>query len=81
MMIAVRLFARARDLAGRDMLPVELPAGATVADLRQSIRLACPALTDLLARSRIAVGDDFAEDETKLTAGVDVAIIPPVSGG
>ena len=81
MMIAVRLFARARDLAGCDVLTVELPATATVADLRTSIRLACPALADLLARSRIAVGDDFAEDDGELKPGVDVAIIPPVSGG
>jgi molybdopterin converting factor subunit 1 len=81
MMIAVRLFARARDLAGRDVLPVELSAGASVADLRQEIRKACPALTDLLTRSRIAVGDDFAEDESRLQPGAEVAIIPPVSGG
>jgi molybdopterin converting factor subunit 1 len=81
MMIAVRLFARARDLAGSDVLSVEVPASATVADLRERIRIDCPALTDLLARSRIAVGDEFAEDDGKLKPGVDVAIIPPVSGG
>jgi molybdopterin converting factor small subunit len=81
MMIAVRLFARARDLGGRDVLPVEVPAEATVAELRRSIRQACPALADLLARSRIAVGVDFVGDEFKLQAGVEAAIIPPVSGG
>ena len=81
MMISVRLFARARDLAGGDVLPVELQDGATVADLRIAIRKECPALEGLLARSRLAVGTDFAEDETRLTQGVQVALIPPVSGG
>ncbi|HEV3146643.1 MAG TPA: MoaD/ThiS family protein [Gemmataceae bacterium] len=81
MMIEVQLFARARDLAGRDMVAVELPAGATVADLRAAIRAACPALEGLLARSRLAVGNDFVSEETRLTAGASVALIPPVSGG
>ena len=81
MMLAVRLFARARDLAGHDVLSLEVLDGATVADLREGIRIACPELADLLSHSRIAVADDFAEDDCKLNPGVDVAIIPPVSGG
>ena len=81
MMISVRLFARARDLAGRDELPVELQEGATVADLRIAINKACPALEGLLRRSRLAVGNDFAEDNAKLSAGANAALIPPVSGG
>jgi len=81
MMISVRLFARARDLAGRDELPVELQDGATVADLRLAINKVCPALEGLLARSRLAVGNDFAEDSTRLSVGENAALIPPVSGG
>jgi molybdopterin converting factor small subunit len=81
MMIEVRLFARARDLAGRDLLPVEVPQGSTVAELRVTIAKMCPVLKDLLARSRIAVGDDFGDDEARLTPGALVAVIPPVSGG
>ena len=81
MMISVHLFARARDLAGRDVLPVALPEEASVAELRSAIAKACPALEALLGHSRIAVGNDFATDETKLQENAAVAIIPPVSGG
>ena len=52
----VRLFARARDLAGAEALSVELPPGATVADLRRKLAGAVPALAGLLERS--AVGSE-----------------------
>jgi molybdopterin converting factor subunit 1 len=81
MMIQVRLFARARDLAGADTLSLELPAGATVAELRTGLAKSWPSLERLLAHSRLAVGNDFVADETKLTYDAFVAVIPPVSGG
>ena len=81
MTIRVRLFARARDLAGAGELSLALPAGATVADLRRAITAACPALTGLLARSAIAVDDDFAEDARVLGEDAEAALLPPVSGG
>ncbi len=43
MMVHVRLFARARDLAGADSVAVELPDGATVADLRRRLAADHPA--------------------------------------
>ena len=44
----IRLFARARDLAGADMIAVELPDGATVGDLRRQVHADYPALRGLL---------------------------------
>lgn len=81
MIVHVRLFARARDLAGADTVTVELPDGATVADLRRRLAAERPALAGLLARSAIAVADDFAQDTHILATGVEVALLPPVSGG
>lgn len=81
MTVTVRLFARARDLAGCDMLRAELPNGATVGALRRRLAEANPALREFLPRCAIAVGDDFATDELVLDSLSEVAIIPPVSGG
>ncbi len=81
MTIQVRLFARARELAGRDMLRVDLPVGSDVAALRRRIAESCPALREFLARCAVAVGEDFAADDLTIPSGSDVAIIPPVSGG
>jgi sulfur-carrier protein len=81
MMVPVRMFARARDLAGADALRIELPEGATVADLRRQLAVACPALASLLERSALAVDNEFAGDTQVLSANAEVALLPPVSGG
>jgi len=77
----VKLFARARDLAGTDEVCVALPDGATVADLRRALASAYPALVGLLARSALAVDNEFANDAHQVRAGAEVAVLPPVSGG
>jgi molybdopterin converting factor subunit 1 len=77
----VRLFARARDLAGADVLDVELPTGATVRELRQRIGVQCPRLAGLLERCAVAVDNEFAEDGLTLPLGAEIALLPPVSGG
>ena len=77
----VRLFARAKDLAGAEAVEVELPAGATVGDLRRRLAEAKPALTSLLGRSAVAVNDEFANDNMVLPPDAAVALLPPVSGG
>ena len=79
--IRVRLFARARDLAGAEVVAIDLPAGATVADLRVRLAERVPALRDLLPRTAVAVNEDFAEAATPIPPGAEVALIPPVSGG
>jgi molybdopterin converting factor small subunit len=77
----VHLFARARDLAGAASVTLELPAGATVGDLRRRLAETSPALAGLLARSALAAGGEFAGDEVVLGEGVEIALLPPVSGG
>jgi molybdopterin converting factor subunit 1 len=77
----VKLFARARDLAGADEVSVSLPDGATVADLRRALASAYPALAGLLARSALAVANEFADDGQLVPPGAEVALLPPVSGG
>lgn len=81
MMVNVQLFARARELAGAAVLAVELPDGATVAELRPAMSKACPPLAEFLARCAVAVNDDYAGDDEIIAAGASVAVIPPVSGG
>jgi len=81
MIIHVRLFARARDLARTDLIETELAEDATVADLRRRLAADYPELAGLLERSAIAVANDFADDSRVLPANAEVALLPPVSGG
>ena len=81
MQLSVRIFARARDLVGKSEVGVELPAGATVADLRHRLSVDYPALKSLLENSALAVNDEFADDSSLLPPSSEVALLPPVSGG
>lgn len=79
--VRVRLFARARDLAGAAELSLTLADGATAGDLRRRLAADFPALRGLLERSALAVHDEFAADDLPLPGGAEVALLPPVSGG
>jgi sulfur-carrier protein len=81
MIVKVKLFAVAKDLAGRDVLSIELPPGATIAELRQRIASQHPALNNVLSHALWAVDAHYAEDATPLNELSNVALIPPVSGG
>jgi molybdopterin converting factor subunit 1 len=81
MQCRVKLFARARDLAGADEIAVALPESATVADLRRALASGYPVLAGLLERSALAVDNEFANNAQPVRPGVEIALLPPVSGG
>jgi molybdopterin converting factor subunit 1 len=81
MKIHVRLFAAARQLAHRDELEIECNEGATVADVRHAIAVACPALAPLLPHVRVAVNTEYADEQQVVGPDDQIACIPPVSGG
>ena len=81
MTVRIRLFARARDLAGVGEMDLEIAAGATVGELRRALGNARPALRELLSRCAIAVDEDFVGDDVAVTEKSEIAVIPPVSGG
>ncbi|MFO0868049.1 MAG: MoaD/ThiS family protein [Pirellulales bacterium] len=79
--ITVRLFAGLKQRCGTDRLKLELPAGTTVADLREALRRVYPAAGDLWQRAAFARDMDYVPETTPLTAASEWACIPPVSGG
>ena len=81
MQLTVRLFALYRERAGTRQFALELPAGATVADLTDVVRLRYPRLAPPEVKIVVAVNADYAEPEVVLEPGDDVCLIPPVSGG
>lgn len=79
--VRVKLFARAKDVAGVAEDAFTLPDATTVAGLRQALVDRYPPLADILKHSALAVNEEFADDTTVLTDGAVVALLPPVSGG
>ena len=81
MKVAVKLFAVARQKVGSSTIEVELPADATVRNLRSALAEQFPPLADILPHTRIAVSNEYAADTTSITPATEIALIPPVSGG
>jgi len=74
-------FAAYRELLGRSELEVDLPDGATVADLVAKLRARGAPFDGLPERPTVAVNRTYASSTCSLGAGDEVAFIPPVAGG
>lgn len=79
--VKVQLYAGARAKAGASSVEVELGDSATVADLKQALAEAFPALAQLLPATRIALNMEYANDGDPISIESEIAAIPPVSGG
>jgi molybdopterin converting factor subunit 1 len=81
MKVLIKLFAVARQRAGREAIEVELPQAATVAQLRTALAQQHPSLAGIVPHARFAIDSDYAADQAVIPADAEIAIIPPVSGG
>jgi molybdopterin synthase catalytic subunit/molybdopterin converting factor small subunit len=77
----LRCFAGLRDDLGSDIVEIEVPEGATVADLKRLLEARWPRLSGRLGSVRIAADFEFLDESATLPAGAELALIPPVSGG
>ncbi|MDQ2666044.1 MAG: MoaD/ThiS family protein [Gemmatimonadota bacterium] len=80
MSVTLLLFASYADAFGAPSLSVDIPEQATVADLLAAIEDR-PGAHVLPRAPLIAVNQRYASASTRITAGDEVALIPPVAGG
>lgn len=80
-LVEVLLFARASEIAGQSKIGVSVPFGADLRTVRAGLIERFPELSVLVEYSRWAVGTDFVAEDTEVHDGMQVALIPPVSGG
>jgi MoaE-MoaD fusion protein len=81
MRVRVRLFAIQRELAGTREVELELPAGSSIEGAWAALVALHPSLAPGRAYVRFARNADYADADTALADGDELAIIPPVSGG
>ena len=77
----MRLFAVARELAGSEVITLEVSEPCTIGQLRQMLAAQIPALSETLPHVLFAIGSQYVTDEAEVPPEADVACIPPVSGG
>jgi len=81
MKVRLLFFAVLRDIAGTDMRELAVDEGTTARDVWQSLRIEFAKLSDYKQPPMIAVNESYAEPETILRDGDELAFIPPVAGG
>ena len=81
MWVEVHYFASSRDAAGCATERVQCEPGTTLGELRALLGRERPLLARMLDTCRLALDDNFAQDDDVVAEAVTVYVLPPVSGG
>ena len=81
MKIRILAFATAREAIGSGQIELEVAEGSELTDLADLLKDQFPALEPIWARLAIAVDGKISSTSTTLSEGIEVALLPPVSGG
>ena len=80
MKVTVKLFAAVRDIVGDSELELRLSEGADARQIWDRLVANHPGLA-IHHMPMVAINEEYAEPETGLRDGDELAFIPPVSGG
>ena len=81
MKLTIHLFATLKDAAPDGRLEIEVPDGAAVAAVWDAAIARAPQLAKWRRHARVAVNQEYANDDTIVPDDAEIALIPPVSGG
>ena len=81
MMVRLLFFASLSDRFGARQVSLDLPENATVADALDALQVEFPDIAKVRKNLSVAVNHCYADTNRQLSAGDEVALIPPVSGG
>jgi molybdopterin converting factor small subunit len=79
--IRVLAFARLRELLGGSQHVLDVPSGATTADVWTALVQRCGSLAELADSTRLARNGRLVMHREELLEGDEVALLPPVGGG
>ena len=74
-------FGVLREMVGKSTDLIDVPEGASVRDAIARYESQIPRLKESLSSLALAVNQQYAGPDTKLSANDEVALLPPVSGG
>lgn len=78
----VLLLGAARERAEVERIEIDLAPDATIAQVRAALAEALPQIAEFLPSCAIALDHRYRRDEETLGEGpVEIALVPPVSGG
>ncbi len=77
--VTVKLFTVLRENFGKEILELELPDGTTCADVIAQLESESEKIRPILERSFLAINGTYAAGYTRLAAGDELSLLPPVS--
>ncbi len=80
-MVEVRYFAAIADVVGKSSERIDLPADATVGDLRRSLSAAYGSDLDTMLKVCAFLIDDELTRDARMRLGERVDVLPPFAGG
>jgi MoaE-MoaD fusion protein len=81
MQVTVLFFGMLKDLAGRGSESLNLADNATLGDVLDHYASEIPRLKEFAASIAMSINQEYADPDTKLKPGDEIALLPPVSGG
>ena len=81
MKVKLLLFASLKDIAGRRDLEMELDDGSTLQEVTEKLASLYPEIGRMRNSVRIAINQEFADENSSLNNGDEIAFLPPMSGG
>ena len=82
--VSLLLFAKARELVGSSSVSLSLPSStSTYSDLVSSVLESFPVLKRLGGTFVLSLNENYIDQDSEisLSAGDELAVIPPISGG
>lgn len=82
-MIKVRFFAMLKNKTGKEEVNLSVPENITLEKLKIILKNEFPAIAEFIERKSImiSVNQEFADKNTVIKDGDEVALLPPFSGG
>jgi len=81
LIVKVLFFASLKDITGESGIDLELDENADVESLKVEVTSMYPKLKPFMSFVKIAINQEFAEANSVIKNGDELAILPPVSGG
>ena len=82
-MVTVRFLAMLKNKVGREVIEIPCDGEITLRELQKAIVKEFPQISEYLSGKRVlvSVNQEFADPETVVKDGDEVAFLPPFSGG
>ena len=81
MKVKLLFFASLKDIAGRRDLEMELDDASTLQQVTEKLASLYPGIGRMQSSVRIAINQEFADEDSSLNNGDEIAFLPPMSGG